>query len=161
MATILTEAGATDVAGAEAVGDHLWLPIKDLTRATGWTMKPEGLCHGEVCVPVPHEMSFKSTCWRLLNTLTRVFGLMSHDRNDQFVREGAVNVAEFWRHTDSPVLHDAAGDTWMLGNSAGERARALETLEAPDFTLPDLDGKPHSLSDYRGKRVFLTTWSSW
>ena len=137
MATILTEAGATDVAGAEAVGDDLWLPIEDLTRATGWTMKPEGLCHGEVCVPVPK------------------------DRNDQFVREGAVNVAEFWRHTGSPVLHDAAGDTWMLGNSAGERARALETLEAPDFTLPDLDGKPHSLSDYRGKRVFLTTWSSW
>ena len=137
MATILTEAGATDVAGAEAVGDDLWLPIEDLTRATGWTMKPEGLCRGEVCVPVPK------------------------DQNDQFVREGAVNVAEFWRHTDSPVLHDAAGDTWMLGNSAGERARALETLEAPDFTLPDLDGKPHSLSDYRGKRVFLTTWSSW
>ena len=137
MATILTEAGATDVAGAEAVGDDLWLPIEDLTRATGWTMKPEGLCHGKVCVPVPK------------------------DQNDQFVREGAVNVAEFWRHTDSPVLHDDAGDTWMLGNSAGERARALETLEAPDFTLPDLDGKPHSLSDYRGKRVFLTTWSSW
>ena len=137
MATILTEAGATDVAGAEAADESLWLPIEDVTRATGWTMKPEGLCRGEVCVPVPK------------------------DRNDQFVREGAVNVAEFWRHIDSPVLHDAAGDTWMLGNSAGERAKALETLEAPDFTLPDLDGKPHSLSDYRGKRVFLTTWSSW
>ena len=137
MATILTEAGATDVAGAEAADESLWLPIEDVTRATGWTMKPEGLCRGEVCVPVPK------------------------DRNDQFVREGAVNVAEFWRHIDSPVLHDAAGDTWMLGNSAGERAKALETLAAPDFTLPDLDGKPHSLSDYRGKRVFLTTWSSW
>ena len=137
MATILTEAGATDVAGAEAADESLWLPIEDVTRATGWTMKPEGLCRGKVCVPVPK------------------------DRNDQFVREGAVNVAEFWRHSDSPVLHDAAGDTWMLGNSAGERAKALETLEAPDFTLPDLDGKPHSLSDYRGKRVFLTTWSSW
>lgn len=27
--------------------------------------------------------------------------------------------------------------------------------EAPDFTLCDQDGKPHTLSDYRGKKVIL------
>jgi len=27
--------------------------------------------------------------------------------------------------------------------------------KAPDFTLSDQDGKPHSLSDYRGKKVIL------
>lgn len=27
--------------------------------------------------------------------------------------------------------------------------------KAPDFTLPDQDGKEHSLSDYRGKKVIL------
>jgi peroxiredoxin Q/BCP len=27
--------------------------------------------------------------------------------------------------------------------------------KAPDFSLPDQDGKPHSLSDYRGKTVLL------
>ena len=32
---------------------------------------------------------------------------------------------------------------------------------APDFTLPDLDGKLHSLSDYRGKKVVLMSWASW
>ena len=26
---------------------------------------------------------------------------------------------------------------------------------APEFTLPDQDGKPHSLSDYRGSKVIL------
>lgn len=31
---------------------------------------------------------------------------------------------------------------------------------APDFTLPDLDGRPHSLSDYRGKVVVLNFWSA-
>ena len=28
-------------------------------------------------------------------------------------------------------------------------------IKAPDFTLPDQNGKEHSLSDYRGKKVIL------
>jgi peroxiredoxin len=32
---------------------------------------------------------------------------------------------------------------------------------APDFTLKDLDGRSVSLSDYRGKVVFLNFWATW
>jgi len=32
---------------------------------------------------------------------------------------------------------------------------------AKDFTLPDLDGKPHKLSDYRGKVVLVNFWATW
>ena len=32
---------------------------------------------------------------------------------------------------------------------------------APDFTLPDLEGRLHSLSEHRGKKVLLVTWASW
>jgi thiol-disulfide isomerase/thioredoxin len=32
---------------------------------------------------------------------------------------------------------------------------------APDFTLVDLDGKQHRLSDYRGKVVLLNFWATW
>lgn len=32
---------------------------------------------------------------------------------------------------------------------------------APDFALTDLDGKPHKLSDYRGKDVILVFWATW
>jgi thiol-disulfide isomerase/thioredoxin len=32
---------------------------------------------------------------------------------------------------------------------------------AKDFTLPDLDGKPHQLSDYRGKVVLVNFWATW
>ncbi len=33
--------------------------------------------------------------------------------------------------------------------------------KAPDFTLPDLDGRPVSLSKYQGKVVVLDFWASW
>ena len=32
---------------------------------------------------------------------------------------------------------------------------------AKNFTLPDLDGKPHKLSDYRGKVVLVNFWATW
>jgi peroxiredoxin len=32
---------------------------------------------------------------------------------------------------------------------------------APDFTLPDLNGKLHRLAQYRGKVVFLNLWATW
>jgi len=33
--------------------------------------------------------------------------------------------------------------------------------EAPDFTLTDINGKQHKLSDYRGKNVILKFWATW
>ena len=33
--------------------------------------------------------------------------------------------------------------------------------KAPEFTLPDLDGRPVSLSKYQGKVVILDFWASW
>ncbi len=32
---------------------------------------------------------------------------------------------------------------------------------APDFTLTDITGKQHKLSDYRGKDVMLVFWATW
>jgi len=32
---------------------------------------------------------------------------------------------------------------------------------APDFTLTDIDGKDHKLSDYRGKDVLIIFWATW
>ena len=33
--------------------------------------------------------------------------------------------------------------------------------EQPDFALPDLNGKIHHLSDYRGKWVVVNYWATW
>jgi len=60
-----------------------------------------------------------------------------------------------------------------LAVSAGAQATDLEDLlfdlqliplggeTPPAFTLESLDGKKVSLSDYRGKPVFLYFWASW
>jgi peroxiredoxin len=37
---------------------------------------------------------------------------------------------------------------------------ALVGQPAPDISLPDLDGKPHRLADYRGRRTVLNFWAS-
>ena len=45
-----------------------------------------------------------------------------------------------------------------LGHSL---TRLSEPVPAPDFTLPDMDGKPHTLHEYRGKVVMLNFWATW
>ena len=33
--------------------------------------------------------------------------------------------------------------------------------EAPDFTIEDIEGKTHRLSDYRGRNVIVVFWATW
>jgi len=118
--------------------DNLWLSLDDLTRATGWEFKPEGLCEGDRCVPIPPG------------------------RNADFVRPGgSFNLAAFARYLGQPVVHDDRHGVWFFGESAASRRDQLLSLEAPGFTLPDIDGKMHSLADYRGRKVLLLSWASW
>jgi len=129
MATILTESDEFTVDAANG----LWLAAADAARVTGWTLKPEGMCRDDQCVPLP------STA----------------------VVTGRVDVEAFWRRVGNPVLCSDDRETWVLGAGAEERNAALSGLMAPDFTLPDLSGTPRTLSDLRGKKVLLVTWASW
>lgn len=129
MTTLLTDEGEVTVAAA----DGLWLTAAEAERATGWVLKPEGMCRGELCVPFPETMT----------------------------RDGRTDMAAFWRRLGRPVVQDAAGEIFVLGAGADERQAALAGTVAPDFTLPDLAGVPHRLADLRGRKVFLSTWASW
>ena len=137
MVTVIHEERETEIAAARVVGDGLWLSNTDAHRATGWTLTSEGLCHEGVCVPAPRG------------------------READFIQGDAVDIAGFWRHAGHPVVRDGTGRAWVLGTGAGERARTLRSLAAPDFALPDLDGRVHALSDHRGRKVLLVTWASW
>jgi len=53
------------------------------------------------------------------------------------------------------------GFTFATGCSTGPGGPAAEIGDStPDFTLVDLDGNQVSLSDFRGKAVFLNFWAS-
>lgn len=51
--------------------------------------------------------------------------------------------------TTPQVVEDPTGETEAKGSLA------------PDFTVYDLEGNPHKLSDFQGKPVLLNFWASW
>jgi hypothetical protein len=135
MVTILYGTRSPHRVTATPDGHDLWLSAADLRAATGWELKPEGLCQDDRCVRIPQGAGL--------------------------VGDGKINVAAFAALLDQPVVRDVAHGVWSFGEASAARRAATQSLEAPDFTLPDLDGRSHSLSDYRGRKVFLVSWASW
>jgi hypothetical protein len=137
--TVIYDDVATEVAAQSEEG-RLWIGGDDLSRATHFELKPQGVCRGALCYP------------------------LAQSRQSEFVRDESgkswFNLTELAKLMGQPVAHDSARSAWYFGVRSDQH-RQLASLEAPDFTLPDLNGKPHSLSDFRGKKVFLVTWASW
>ena len=107
----------------------------DFALATGWTLKIEGLCKGEICVPV---------------------------RDSAAMSDGeAVDIAEFARVTGRNMLVDETRHVVAMGEQASSRSASMATLEAPNFTLPDINGNLVSLSDFANRKKLLLAWSSW
>ncbi len=55
---------------------------------------------------------------------------------------------------------------WMNGfsnylNTTPKQQEETDAIEAIDFTLQDQYGNIHTLSDYKGKTVFLNFWATW
>ena len=123
------------LAEASIAGETLRIAPEALREATGWKLEARGLCRGEICVPV-------------------------RDREELADATG-VDLAAFARAIDRPLALDTAERAAALGTGAAERTALMTTLQAPDFRLPDLQGRMHSLSDHRGKKVLLIAYASW
>ena len=85
---------------------------------------------------------------------------------------------EYFHHEHPPLAENtdefAKTDTELNANyklSLNDVIKAARTWQpaytswfgqkAPDFTLTDITGKQHKLSDYRGKDVMLIFWATW
>jgi uncharacterized Rossmann fold enzyme len=114
---------------------HLLIAPETLSEILGWELKPQGLCRDSACFPVADS--------------------------DGVVIDGAIDLEGFARTVGRPLALDREHRVAALGTAAATRADAMESLVAPDFRLPDLDGRMHTLSEHLGKKVFLVAHASW
>jgi hypothetical protein len=139
-ALLIYDEVATQADAASEEPDQLWISSADLARATRFELKPQGICRNELCFPLPKS------------------------RQSEFLRKHSgktwFNMIAFAQLARQPIARDTALSTWYFGLRSDERS-LLTSLQAPNFTLPDMDGKLHSLTDFRGKKVLLITWASW
>jgi len=135
----MTQLTVIDESGSHSFGQvsfgQLGVSVDDFARATGWTLKPEGLCKDDMCVPV------------------RDTAAMSNGDD--------IDVAEFARVTGCNMVRDASRNVVAIGEQASNRAASMATLEAPNFTLPDINGNLVSLSDFAKRKKLILAWSSW
>jgi hypothetical protein len=139
-ATIIYDDHATEISAASEEAGQLWITTADLKLATRFELKPQGVCRDELCFPLPKS------------------------RQEEFARNSTgkawFNLMAFAQLVHQPVAHDEALSTWYFGLRSDQR-QSLSSLEAPNFTLADMEGKTHSLTDFRGKKILLITWASW
>ena len=132
---------ATEVSAPAEAATDLWVTMADLKRATRFEVKPQGVCRDSLCFPLPKS------------------------RKSEFVaKRGAAswfNLSAFARLIKQPTAVDEKHAVWYFGARSQETDSPLSSLDAPNFTLPDLNGKAHSLAEFRGKKVLLLTWASW
>jgi len=74
--------------------------------------------------------------------------------------QATVDVGVLAERLGMGVVHDERHGLWALGPSTVS-GRALESADAPDFTLPDFDGRPFRFGALRGRKVVLVAWASW
>lgn len=131
--TVITDE-AVEVDGVVDDG-RLLIESSDLEAATGWVRKPEGLCRGDACVPVRDPDALEVGTKINLVGLATVLG-----------RRSVVSL-------EPGII--------AISRDGLDRRAALEGLVAPDFTLPDLDGRPFSLSDLAGSKRIVVAFSTW
>lgn len=102
-----------------------------LAERTGWEVKPQGACKEERCVPLPKEVKTAG---------------------------GKINLEVLANRLNMPIVRHDPG-LMALGPESG--GKALTSAIAPDFSLPDLEGKLFRLSSLRGRKVLLVAWASW
>jgi hypothetical protein len=132
---VVNQEGETTVVDVASNFGEFAVSLADFARATGWQLKPEGLCIDEICVPV-----------REANRLT----------------DGtSIDLVEFARVTKQNIVFDRQRQVAALGERADSRGESMSSLLAPDFKLPDIHGRQVSLSDFNRRKRLLLAWSSW
>lgn len=109
--------------------ESLIISRAEFEAGTGWQLKPEGACKGDICIP-----------------------LIDPPEGD------SVDVASLAGQMGLPLVADENHAVWSIGPDAVD-SRTLVTAEAPALSLPDLDGNMFELASLRGQKVLMVAWS--
>jgi hypothetical protein len=131
----LIDDGRTSELSATVSAGRVLLAPEEVRVGLGFELKPEGLCRGSTCIPVRDP--------------------------EALAGQAGVDLEELASALGRPLALDVEERAAALGTGASERAASMHGLEAPDFALPDLDGRMHRLSEHRGKKVLLIAYASW
>ncbi len=142
---VATELTVAPPATIQPTTRDLWLTLSDLTRATKFVLKPQGVCRGELCFPIPKA---------------RKTAFLSVERTGRRSTTW-FNLSEFARLVNQPEAIDEELAIWYYGPRRSVQNAHTASFVAPDFTLADMKGVQHSLRSFRGKKVLLLTWASW
>ena len=120
---------------ARRSGEHVLLDAAAVKDVLGWEVHDGLLCNDSMCIPLTDEAAV--------------------------VRDGAIDLGGLASAMDRALAVDVDERAAFLGGSARERSQALASQHAPDFALPDLDGRTHTLAEHRGRKILLVAWASW
>jgi hypothetical protein len=119
--------------------DGLWVTPEDLTRINGFELKPQGACFEDLCIPLKDHSP-----------------LLKLETGQQWF-----NLAAFADSLEQPYVNDADNNVWSFGEIPDKRQSMMNDAMAPDFEVVDREGKVIRMSDYKGKKALIITWSSW
>jgi len=117
----------------------LWVSPEDLTRINGFVVKPEGACLGDICIPLSQNS----------------------DLLQKVGEQVWVCVSAFADLMEQNYIVDEENNIWSFGDMPMTRQAMYDNAQAPDFEILDRQGQVVRMSDFKGKKALIVTWSSW
>jgi hypothetical protein len=120
-----------------ASGDGLLISPEDLPRVNGFELKAQGACYADMCIPMNDQL------------------LVEQDGKQWF------DLAAFADLLGQPYVVDKDANVWSFAEIPARREGMLVDGMAPDFEVIDRAGKVIRMTDLKGKKALIVTWSSW
>ncbi len=135
-ATVLC-AGRTITLAETGEGEGLLINPEDLPSINGFTLKPQGACFEDLCVPVSESL-FVQQAGKTWFDLTAFADLI-----------------------EQPYVSDSSCRVWSFAEVPSRRDNMMTNAMAPEFKVTDRQGQVVELADLKGKKALIVTWSSW
>jgi len=118
-------------------GPGLLINPEDLKRINGFEVKPEGACYADMCIPLNNKLQITENGKQWFD-LTAFADLL-----------------------EQPYVFDEASNVWSFAEIPAKRDNMMVNGLAPDFEIPDREGNVIRMTDLKGKKALIVTWSSW